>query len=107
MCLRSRCCSGSFALIQTLRGVPGRASVQRRRCGHRSQVAASNNTVVPSRTGIVWPAGQVMVRARKSSLKSLLAKKAPFWVCQGLQKMVPRLATTSSTIGLLMYPRSM
>ena len=72
----------------------------------RSQTSGSNSTTVPSEKRCTCPCGHSIVRSRRLSLKADLGNRRPLCDFQGLHTIVPRLASTSSTRVLLIYPRS-
>lgn len=74
--------------------------------GHRSQMSGSNSTTVPNEKPWIWPFGHSIVRLRRLRVKADLGNRLPLRDFHGLQMILPRLASTSSTSVLLMYPRS-
>src|SRR5437016_4689747 len=62
--------------METVRPLPGAASVQSTRSGQASQAAPENCATEPRRIGSVSPAGQVMVMAVRSMAKSPLLSRS-------------------------------
>ena len=92
--LRNLRCRASSAAMETVRPLPDAACVHFARSGQAPHASGSNSTVSPGSKGSTSPAGQVMVLARRSILKSPLVNRpgrCARWP-QGLANTVPPAA---------------
>ena len=83
-------CRASSSAMDTVRPLPDAAWVQLARSGQAPQASGSNSTVSPGSNGSTSPAGQVIVLARRSILKSpLVNRPGRLRRPHGLAKTVP------------------
>src|ERR1700684_4217471 len=93
--------------MDTDRPRPDAALVQLARCRHEPQASGSNSTVLPGSKVSTSPAGQVIVLARRSSLKSRLVNTpVPVRAPHGFGKTRAPAPRVSATTGALEAARA-